>query len=165
MKIVQALEDSNILLKGLLKQLKMKQKNKRGDFQECYQVIQGLQSWSSYFGTSQYFSTGPIHRKRNMLSSMGNSAQELPHDLLNNLNLVSKEIWKDQKNLKFGWTHSLVPSLPSRNQTLAIAVKKHAKRDTKLFSLSSFTTILHFVSNTFFRIVFFQKTCQQEKEC
>ena len=32
MKIVQALEDSNILLKGLLKQLKMKQKNKRGDF-------------------------------------------------------------------------------------------------------------------------------------
>ena len=32
MKIVQALQDSNILLKRLLKQLKMKQKNKRGDF-------------------------------------------------------------------------------------------------------------------------------------
>ena len=29
MKIVQALEDSNILLKELLQQLKMKQKNKR----------------------------------------------------------------------------------------------------------------------------------------
>ena len=32
MKIVQALEDSNILLKGVLKQLKMKQKNKKEDF-------------------------------------------------------------------------------------------------------------------------------------
>ena len=31
-KIVQALEDSNILLKGALKQLKMKQKNKKEDF-------------------------------------------------------------------------------------------------------------------------------------
>ena len=32
MKIVQALEDSNILLKGVLKQLKMKQKNERRIF-------------------------------------------------------------------------------------------------------------------------------------
>ena len=32
MKIVQALEDSNILLKGVTKQLKMKQKNKNEDF-------------------------------------------------------------------------------------------------------------------------------------
>ena len=32
MKIVQALEDSNILLKELLQQLKMKQKNKKDDF-------------------------------------------------------------------------------------------------------------------------------------
>ena len=32
MKIVQALENSNILLKELLKQLKMKQKNKKKDF-------------------------------------------------------------------------------------------------------------------------------------
>ena len=32
MKIVQALEDSNILLKGVTKQLKMKQKNKKEDF-------------------------------------------------------------------------------------------------------------------------------------
>ena len=31
-KIVQALEDSNILLKGLQKRLKMKQKNKKVDF-------------------------------------------------------------------------------------------------------------------------------------
>ena len=32
MKIVQALEDSNIYWKELLKQLKMKQKNKKEDF-------------------------------------------------------------------------------------------------------------------------------------
>ena len=32
MKTVQALEDSGILLKGVTKQLKMKQKNRKGDF-------------------------------------------------------------------------------------------------------------------------------------
>ena len=32
MKIVQALEDSNILLKGITKTIKMKQKNKKEDF-------------------------------------------------------------------------------------------------------------------------------------
>ena len=32
MKIIQALEDSNILLKGVTKQLKTKQKNKKEDF-------------------------------------------------------------------------------------------------------------------------------------
>ena len=32
MKIVEALEDSDILLKGVTKQLKMKQKNKKEDF-------------------------------------------------------------------------------------------------------------------------------------
>ena len=32
MKIVLALEDSNILLKGVIKQLKTKQKNKKEDF-------------------------------------------------------------------------------------------------------------------------------------
>ena len=32
MKIVQALEDSNVLFKGLLKQLELKQKNKKRDF-------------------------------------------------------------------------------------------------------------------------------------
>ena len=36
MKIVQALEDSNILLKESLKQLKMKQKNKNEDSLVCY---------------------------------------------------------------------------------------------------------------------------------
>ena len=32
MKIVHALEDSNILLKGVTEQLRMKQKNKKEDF-------------------------------------------------------------------------------------------------------------------------------------
>ena len=32
MKIVQVLEDSNILLKGVTKTIKMKQKNKKEDF-------------------------------------------------------------------------------------------------------------------------------------
>ena len=36
MKIVQALEDSNVLKKESLKQLKMKQKNKKEDFSVCY---------------------------------------------------------------------------------------------------------------------------------
>ena len=38
MKIVQALEDSNTLLKGVTKQLKIKQKNKKEDFLVCYWV-------------------------------------------------------------------------------------------------------------------------------
>ena len=36
MKIVQALDDSNILLKGVTKRLKTKQKNKKEDFYACY---------------------------------------------------------------------------------------------------------------------------------
>ena len=32
MKIIQALEDSNTLLKGITKAIKMKQKNKKEDF-------------------------------------------------------------------------------------------------------------------------------------
>ena len=36
MEIVQALEDSNILLKGVTKKLKTKQKNKKQAFYLCY---------------------------------------------------------------------------------------------------------------------------------
>ena len=36
MKIAQALQDSNTVLKELLKHLKMKQKNKKEHFLECY---------------------------------------------------------------------------------------------------------------------------------
>ena len=43
------------------------------------------------------------------------------------------KLQKYQKSLHFGWTHSLVPSFTSRNQSLLIAVKKHAKTYTKLF--------------------------------
>ena len=36
MKVVLALEDKNILLKGVTKQLKMKQRNKKEDSLVCY---------------------------------------------------------------------------------------------------------------------------------
>ena len=36
MKIVKPLEKSGLLIKGVVKQLKMKQKNKKVDFWECY---------------------------------------------------------------------------------------------------------------------------------
>ena len=36
MKMVKPLEDSGLLIKGLVKQLKIKQKNKKEDFSECY---------------------------------------------------------------------------------------------------------------------------------
>ena len=36
MKMVKSLEDSGLLMKGLVKQLKIKQKNKKEDFSECY---------------------------------------------------------------------------------------------------------------------------------
>ena len=36
MKIVKSLEESGLLIKGVVKQLKMKQKNKKEDFSECY---------------------------------------------------------------------------------------------------------------------------------
>ena len=36
MKMVKSLEDSGLLIKDLVKQLKIKQKNKKEDFSECY---------------------------------------------------------------------------------------------------------------------------------
>ena len=36
MKMVKSLEDSGLLIKGLVKQLKITQKNKKEDFSECY---------------------------------------------------------------------------------------------------------------------------------
>ena len=35
-KIVKSLEESGLLIKGIMKQLKMKQKNKKVDFFPCY---------------------------------------------------------------------------------------------------------------------------------
>ena len=34
-KIVKSLEDSGLLIKGVVKQLKIKQKNKKEDFSKC----------------------------------------------------------------------------------------------------------------------------------
>ena len=39
MKIVMSLEDSGLLINVLVKQLKMKQKNKKEDFSECYWAL------------------------------------------------------------------------------------------------------------------------------
>ena len=36
MKIVKSLEESGLLLRGIVKQLKTKQKNKKVDFSQCY---------------------------------------------------------------------------------------------------------------------------------
>ena len=38
MKMVKSLEESGLLIKALEKQLKMKQKNKKADFSDCYKV-------------------------------------------------------------------------------------------------------------------------------
>ena len=63
---------------------------------------------------------------------------------------------KFYKYLKFGWTHSVVPSLPSITYTLPIAVKKHAKTDSKLFFfLSSITGLLRFDPNILSQVVAF----------
>ena len=63
--------------------------------------------------------------EQNLISSIANLVYELP--------IGSQEIRKCSKTLKFGWAHSVVPSLPSRNQTLAIAAENHANIERKLF--------------------------------
>ena len=60
----------------------------------------------------------------------------MPHELPTKLKLIllgNEEITKYYENLNFGQRYSLVSSLPSRNKTLAIAVKKYAKADIKVF--------------------------------
>ena len=66
------------------------------------------------------------------MSSAANLVYKLPHKLRNDLRhrIFGKK--KYQKNVKFRWIHSLVASF-SRNYILAIAVKKYAKKDMKLF--------------------------------
>ena len=48
MKIVRALEDSNILLKGVTKTIKIEAKEQKGGFMECYQVLQELVCKETY---------------------------------------------------------------------------------------------------------------------
>ena len=71
--------------------------------------------------------------KRNLISIVANFAYELPHELLNDLRLRILGNQEILENLRFVWRHSLMPSPASRTQTLPIAVKEHAKTDTKLF--------------------------------
>ena len=58
-----------------------------------------------------------------------------------------------QKNVKFVWTHSLVSSLPSRNQNLPIQVKTRKNTYQNFLYLSSFIGLLNFVPNILSRIV------------
>ena len=51
------------------------------------------------------------------------------------------------------WAHSIVPILPSRNYTLAIAVKRRKSRSKNFLVMPSFTGFLHFVQNILSGIV------------
>ena len=88
--------------------------------------------------------------KRNLISSISNLVYELPHELPNDLRLKilgNEEIFGKSE---IAWRHSLVPSLPSRNETLAIAVKQHTKVDIRiLFSCPVFYWISLFYSKYF----------------
>ena len=77
------------------------------------------------------------------MSSIANLVYEFPHEWPNDLRLGilgNKEILRKYQI----WVETCLPvsSLSSRNQTLAIAVKKHAKVDIKLFL--SFIVLLDF---------------------
>ena len=48
MKIIKSLEESGLVKKALVKQLKKKQKNKKEDFSECYEALQTLVYWEIY---------------------------------------------------------------------------------------------------------------------
>ena len=52
----------------------------------------------------------------------------------------------ERLNMKFGWTPSLVPSLPSITQTLRIAVKKQAKTEPNFSFPVQFYCITPFCS-------------------
>ena len=86
---------------------------------------------------------------------MTNLVSELPHKLPIDLRLrISKKLENIRKISNFG-EDSLLFSLPSRNKTLALAVKKYAKADVKSFLvLSDFTQFLYFVPNILSRIVY-----------
>ena len=77
---------------------------------------------------------------------------ELPHELLNDLKLMilgNKEILG---NLKFGWRHIIVPSMPSRNFGSSSQKTRKSRYQTFLV-LSSFTGFLYFAPNILPRIV------------
>ena len=109
-------------------------------------ILVDNQLWVTYYNPShnfwnftifQYRSDSP-QVKGNLILSIANLLYELSHELPNNLRL---RILRNQEILEKDqiWMgtqpsaqspYSLVPSFP---QTLRIAVKKHAKPDTKLF--------------------------------
>ena len=98
------------------------------------------------FAMFQYRSDSP-QAKRNLIFSIANLLYELPHELPNDLRLIGTyDFRKYQKNLKFGWKHSLVPSFLSRIQTLSIAVKNTQKHIPNFSFLVQFYRITPFCS-------------------
>ena len=74
----------------------------------------------------------------------------------------SQEIRLYQKNLKFASRRSLVPSLPLKDQTLAIAVKKHAKKDIKPLLFRPILLDFSILSEIFCPELQFLKICNYE---
>ena len=64
--------------------------------------------------------------------------------------LKFEEIKKFQEILEIGWRHNLVPSLPFRNETFAIAAKNYGNSDIRVF-LCCLILLIIFTS---FQIVF-----------
>ena len=74
----------------------------------------------------------------------------MPHELPNDLRLRILENNEILENPKITWRHSLVPSLPCRNKSLALVLKKYAKADIKVFrSCLTSLCFLNFSQNIF----------------
>ena len=83
-----------------------------------------------------------------LVSSTKNIVYKLPHELSNDL-MKTLGNQKYQEELKFRWSHSLMPSFGSRNKTLIKKIKIYEKADIKVFL---FCPILLDFFLTFFQI-------------
>ena len=66
---------------------------------------------------------------------------------------------KETKDKKLEWRYSLVPSLLSINQILALAVKEHAKVDVKLVLHQTCSYPIQFYWTSLFRSKHFVRDC------
>ena len=94
-----------------------------------FRIIEVIIFWN--FTIFQY-SSDSLQVKRNFISSIANLVYELPHELPNEgrLRILENQEILEKSQVWVG--KSLVPRLSSRNLTLVIAVKNHAKMDIKL---------------------------------
>ena len=138
-------------------------------FESSLEVLRTKTNFSDNFGNNEFYNISIqvqfITSKTKLDIQYSKTViqyRKLPHYLSNKLRLNDVRL---KNNLKFGWKHNLVSSLHSGNQTLAIAVKKHAKVDAKLFfscpilldffilfqmfrSILEVNTVLHFLPYT-----------------